>query len=117
MNDIDIAGSDGAGPRFNAEDLVVRLVSEFGYPPTQAPQVALKLVNADARIKRDFWHWWQTGRLDSNLSFEGYTVASLIADYRMKVVGAFLTLDWLYREPDVASAALKRGYDRIVLSK
>ena len=45
------------------------------------------------------------------LAKEGYPdfMIESTMEYKMKPIGAFITLDWLYREPDQAKKALKRG--------
>lgn len=101
-------------PRFDAADLTSRLISEFGYPKTGAQRVAGKLVVCNPTVKAAFWHWWQTGTLDAALEVEGYTLAQLMNEHGMKPIAAFLTLDWLAREPEAARASLARGHDRVV---
>src|SRR5437667_384325 len=73
---------------FQEEELLPRLISEFGYSQTHAPIVAGKLAAADPDIKHDFWCWWQTGVLDSTLDIEGYNAARLILQRR------FLKRSW-----------------------
>ena len=41
------------------------------------------------------------------------TIQRLIEQHNMKPIAAFLTLDWLSREPEAAIASLKCGYDRV----
>ena len=40
---------------------------------------------------------------------EGYSYKTLVENYGMKPIGAFLTLDWLIREPQKALTSLKKG--------
>ena len=101
-------------PRFEAADLTPRLISEFGYPKVGAQQVADKLAACNPTIKAACWRWWQTSALDAALESEGYTLSRLMNEHGMKPVAAFLTLDWLAREPGAARASLARGHDRII---
>ena len=40
---------------------------------------------------------------------KGYSYQTLIEKFNMKPVGAFLTLDWIIREPEIAIENLNRG--------
>jgi len=97
----------------DAQSLIPRLVAEFGYPQAGAQLVADKLADASPDIQDAFMRWWTTGRLPDpeNLEIEGYTVQRLMEEHGMKPVAAFLTLDWLRREPEKARASLKKGHD------
>lgn len=41
----------------------------------------------------------------------GYSVQNLIAQQSMNEIAAYLTLDWIIREPDKAIKSLKKGHD------
>jgi len=99
-----------------ADELVLRLREEFGYPPFGANLVAQKLAAAAKPVKDAFLYYWQTGVLDERLEIEGYTIARLVSEHSMKPIAAFLTLDWLAREPEAARASLARGHDRIKIA-
>jgi hypothetical protein len=43
------------------------------------------------------------------ITLEGYTFKDLIHQYGMKPIGAFITMDWLKREPEKATEVLERG--------
>ena len=94
------------------EFLVPRLIAEFGYPAEGARIVAEKIAACGPQVRAAFAMWWQTGEL-TDLEIEGYTVERLMAEHNMKPIAAFLTLDWLGREPEKARASLRRGHDRI----
>jgi hypothetical protein len=98
-------------PQFGVEDLLLRLTTEFGYGPQIAKDTANDLLDSSPAIKLAFWHWWQTSELDNSLEIDGYTVERLIREHGMNPVGAFVTLDWLRRDPQQALSALKRGHD------
>ena len=48
------------------------------------------------------------------MEVEGYTAQRLMQERHMKPVAAFLTLDWLLKEPAAALKALARPYDVVV---
>jgi hypothetical protein len=62
----------------------------------------------DERIKAAFEEW-----VDSNviptIEIERWRYNKLVEKFEMRPVAAFLALDWLTREPEKASKALKRG--------
>ncbi len=99
-------------PVFSAEEIVPRLVAEFGYSLSHAERIAHDLSVAQPRTKAAFWHWWNTG-LDLPLEIEGYTKARLMSEWSTNPIAAFLNLDYLERDPDEAKAALEEGYDTI----
>ena len=95
-------------PRFQVADLVPRMTTELGYRPAVAEQVAAKLVNAAPDIKRIFWEWWATGRIDNSVRIEGYTIERLMTEKSLPPMQAFSTLDWLRRDPQQALRAFGR---------
>jgi len=95
------------------QSLIPRLVAEFGYPEKGAKLVADKLVSSAPEIQSTFLIWWQNGEI-MDLAVEGYTVSQLMAEHQMNPVAAFLTLDWLKREPEAARISLAKGHDRLV---
>ncbi len=65
-------------------------------------------------IQNSFIDWWHHGIIPSSPQYEGHTPASLTTDYHLQPVAAFLTLDWLATEPEMANKALSEGYDEIL---
>lgn len=104
-----------ADPGFEAEELIPRLGEEFGYPSVGAQMVAADLRACSPLIRAAFWQWWKRGVLDLGLQVEGYTLKRLAEEHGMNPIAAFLTLDWLVKEPEAALASLARGHDRIQL--
>ncbi len=101
MNDLDEA------------ELTQRLLNEFNYPEKGAQLIIKKLSNCQPEIKAAFNRWWQTGQLTS-FAIENYTVQRLQKEHAMNPIAAFLTLDWLLREPETALTSLRKGHDKIV---
>lgn len=61
-------------------------------------------------IKKALIEFLQTNsQLELNLL--GYSVDNLAKDHGMNEVAAYLTLDWIIREPDKALESIKRGHD------
>ncbi len=101
----------------NADNLIPRLQDEFGYPEDGAKMVAEKIVAATPLVQVAFLAWWQSGTMPGTLEIEGFTTERLMAEHGMKPIAAFLTLDWLAREPQAAKVSLARGHDSIRPSK
>ncbi|MFA6184379.1 MAG: hypothetical protein WC682_04755 [Parcubacteria group bacterium] len=96
------------------EDIVFRLISEFSYSEKEARQAAQDLLKSDPKVKGAFDVWWDTGVFDDALECEGYTLDKLIKEHSLMPVAAFLTLDWLIKEPEKAKRFLEKGYDMII---
>jgi len=94
------------------DEIIKRLVREFGYADWHAPRVADDIASFALPIAEAFSRWWQTGELPT-MDVEGYTAARLAAEWHLQPVAVFLTLDWLLRDPEQAVAALRRGYDHV----
>jgi hypothetical protein len=87
-------------------------MSEFGYPYKGAQLVAVKLEGSAPELRRAFLKWWEMGELPE-LGVEGFTVSQLIDQHHLNPIAAFLTLDWLIRQPEQAKAALRKGHDHV----
>ena len=97
-----------------SNEIVKRLIDEFGYSEYGAQIVAKKLLPSVPEVKSAFFSWWQTGMIDNELEVEGYSVIRLLSEHDMTPIGAFLTLDWLFRDPSAAINSLEKGHDIIV---
>lgn len=94
------------------EKVFVKLVEGWDYEDNRAKSVVEELSQCAPEILAAFRHWWETGKL-GDLEVEGYTVSKLMEQYGMNPFAAFLTLDWLWKEPKVASQAIAQGYDYV----
>ena len=95
------------------KDIINRLIAEFDYPEYGAALVAKKLLHLQGSIKPLFTDWWYIGKKPL-VDVEEYTFESLTESYKMNPIAAFLTLDWLVREPKRAKESLKHGHDYIM---
>jgi hypothetical protein len=102
---------------FTPEELIPRLIDEFGYPEKGAKLVVGKLNTCNPAIQQAFWEWWQSGLVSEEFLVADYSMERLMREHAMKPIAAFLTLDWLLREPDVAAQSLKRGHDHVIPKK
>ncbi|MBN1877707.1 MAG: hypothetical protein JXA33_26020 [Anaerolineae bacterium] len=98
------------------QTLISRLTQEFGYPLKNAALVAEKLRRCSPLVAAAFEQWWYTGVIPE-LSVEEYSVTQLINERKLKPIAAFLTLDWLVREPEKAKASLRKGHDFVKINR
>lgn len=89
-----------------------RLQEEFGYPEHGAEVVARKIIALGSPVQEAFQEWWSCGA-EPDLEVHGYTVQRLRDEQGLSTIAAFLTLDWLRREPDRALDVVKRGPERV----
>ena len=87
---------------------IIEILKEEAYPEYMIEQTANKLENLVPEIKDVFEQWHLDGAIPS-ITLEGYTFQTLVNQFGMKPVGAFITLDWLKREPEKAARALEKG--------
>ncbi|MDX9739251.1 MAG: hypothetical protein RBT33_02725 [Candidatus Dojkabacteria bacterium] len=71
-----------------------------------------KIETMNPLLKESLIKYLKEDTLDE-VNLLGYTVETLRDDYHMNEVAAFLTLDWIIREPDEAIASLQKGYDTV----
>lgn len=100
----------------NRNDVIARLIDEYNYPTKGAQLVATKLEALTIEVRPYFERWWAGGPIP-NLQIERYTVRRLMEEHGMNPIAGFLTLDWLVREPEMALASLKKGHDKINVSR
>lgn len=94
------------------DNLITRLIVEFGYPPKGAALLAEKIFALSADMFEIFSIWWENG-IVPNVEVEGYTVERLAHEHGMNTIAALLTLDFLRCEPNRALESLRKGHDRV----
>lgn len=87
---------------------LLNLLNEEGYPNHMIDNTITKLEQLDQVIKDSFASWVENGT-KPEIEIEGYSFQMLVDSYGMKPVGAFLTLNWLTKDPESALRSLKRG--------
>lgn len=90
------------------KSVIKEILAKEGYPDFMIESTVEKIGNFAPDIASAFAEWLDKG-IEPNLEVEGFSYAMLMQTYEMKPTGAFITLDWLYREPERAKKALKRG--------
>ena len=90
------------------KEILIKLLKEENYPAHMLDATIAKLNKLQPIVLESFEVWLNEGKLP-DFEVEGYSYQVLVNDYGMKPVGAFLTLDWLCRDPQKASLSLKKG--------
>lgn len=93
-------------------DKIIMLLCAQNYPEYMLEQTADKVERLPHELSEALEEWADCGK-EPDLEIQGYSYARLVKEYDMRPIGAFLTLDWLRREPEKAVAALKRGIRKI----
>lgn len=87
---------------------IMCLLEAQGYPTFMMEKTADKVENFSPQLKEAFENWVEYGE-EPTLEMEGYSYHILIEKFKMNPIGAFVTLDWIHREPELAVKSLKRG--------
>ena len=64
----------------------------------------------DQEIRVGMERFLETGEI-WGIQIEGFSVEKLIEEHGMNEVAAFLTLDWIKKEPEMAILSLQKGHD------
>ena len=90
------------------KEQIEQILEEEGYPAFMVDRTIEKIDKFCPLVKSAFGKWVLTKKCE-NIIVEGYSFSSLMEKYGMTPVRAFITLDWLSREPGRAKASLKNG--------
>lgn len=90
------------------KEILTKLLKEENYPAHMIETTISKLNKLQPSVAKSFESWLNEGILP-DFEIEGFSYRVLVNDYGMKPVGAFLTLDWLCRDPQKAILSLKKG--------
>lgn len=99
------------------EEIFNGVVTRLGCNKATAEGLTKKIAAIDASLKPDFKKFWEIGSLTCSVERGEYNFALLIERWNMTPIGAFMTLDWLIREPEEADKSLRRGYDKIIFKE
>jgi hypothetical protein len=81
------------------------LVEKYDYKNSKVDGVIEKINKFSEKVSASFEKWITTGIID-DIEVEGYTVNSIITKKKMKIVAAYLMMDWLERDAKAAKLAL-----------
>lgn len=89
------------------EKTISKLIS-VGYPKNRTTITAKKLSQIDAS-QNDALAAWLENNIETDMPVGGFTLSELKAKHKMFYPTALLTMDWLIKEPKVATIAITRG--------
>ena len=87
---------------------IKKILAEEQYPEFMIEKTADKIEAFSIAVAEAFDNW-SKDKSQPNISIEGFTFTDLVTKWGMKPIGAFITLDWLLREPGKAKKALNNG--------
>lgn len=90
------------------KEQIIKVLKEQEYPEFMIENTINKIINFSPVITKVFELWINNGR-EPNINIEGYSYTELVNNWGMKPIGAFITLDWLIREPEKAKTSLRKG--------
>ena len=89
-----------------AEDIIKILIEKKNYDRNQTERLAPKIDALPEDIKNALVKWVKDGTLSSP-EYNGYTAEKILkAKPGMTVLGAFLSLDWIRKDPKTAIKAI-----------
>lgn len=91
-------------------------IEDLGYTERRAKRTISALRNMEPRIFEQFQIWFHTAKFPEEPLF-GIQVKALCDKRGLDPVTAFLTVDWVAREPQTAKKALAFGYDTLVFDE
>lgn len=87
---------------------IKEILVEEQYPEFMIENTADKIEAFSLAVAEAFDNW-SKNKSQPDISIEGFAFKDLITKWGMNPVGAFITLDWLLREPEKAKRALNKG--------
>lgn len=87
---------------------IKEILVEEQYPEFMIENTADK-IEAFSLVVCEAFDNWSKNKSQPNISIEGFSFTDLITKWGMNPVGAFITLDWLLREPEKAKRTLNKG--------
>jgi len=96
----------------NPKQIEKILQEKFSYSGENLKVALQEIEKTSDEIKKAIETFLQTEKI-TEISREGYTVEKLMKEHGMNPIAAYLTLDFLEKEPEKAKESLKKGHDWI----
>lgn len=90
------------------------VLQDLGYTPQGSKSAAEKIVSMNETLKNEYIKWLETGFLP-DINVEGFDLEGLMDVFDMSATSAFITLDWLLRDPDEAKSHLAEPLTKIAV--
>ena len=88
----------------NIEDILMKR----GYPDKQAFSVANDLQEIDTTLQEALQRWLDQEE-ETDFLIAGFKLSELMCKFDMTYPAAPLTMDWLIKEPELATKSINRG--------
>lgn len=89
-------------------EVIKEILHREGYPEFMI-EPTIDKVEKFAEVVAKSFNEWCANNTKPNLEVEGFSFNDLVTKWGMKPIGAFITLDWLLRDPEKAKNSLRRG--------
>ena len=91
------------------ENLSIKIKALNIYPEENIEMLVEKIGQTDGKIKKAIGNWLDTEN-ETEITVEGIRYSDLKDKTGMNPIAAYLTLDWINRQPIEAIAALREEY-------
>lgn len=88
---------------------------DIGYQTHEAKEAIKKIRVMNKDLKKEFGMWYKKG-IEPTIVIEGVTISNLEETCGMNKIKAFLFMDWLIRDPDLAKKALSKTVDVVIVT-
>ncbi len=86
---------------------IKEILVKRGYNDQRADLVSRNLAAIDARLQEPLYIWLMKNQ-ETEVELEGVSIKQLMLRNKLKYPAALLSIDWIYKEPNVALAVLKK---------
>lgn len=91
------------------KEYIISVLQQRGYDNRTANLVTPDLLSLATPLNVYFQNWLNDVQCIQDYSACGYSIFSLMKERGMNYPAAILTIDWLLKEPEKATASLKKG--------
>ena len=92
----------------NNQNIEKVLVERCKYTKKQAILITNELIQIDTMLI-PLLNKWIEGGIKHNYSVKGFTLYDIQSKYNMTYPAALLTIDWLIKDPKIATEAIEHG--------
>ena len=89
-------------------ELAAEISKRRGIRERGARDMAAQIAQLAPELRKAFVAFWETGEVSHTTAYHGYTLRRLMSQ-GCAPLAAFLTLDWIIKEPAAALARLEHG--------
>lgn len=90
------------------KDEIIQALQKHQYNQIQADGVANELSQIDSQLIPLLEKWIQDDT-ETDYAVEGFSILEFMSLYNMAYPAALLTIDWLIKDPQTATIAIKKG--------